>query len=89
MAILVCLLIYGVFGAGALRAYQIVRPFRIESPDRAALYRGSPWQWFGAVLSPRNYSPEGQRPLRWFWMWMALFQCGLLVVLAILAITYP
>lgn len=82
-------LIYVVLGLLALRAYKKVRPFRIETPDRMAKYRGWSWQWLVAVLAPSNYTREGQPELRRFWFWLALFQLGLIAILFIMAIYYP
>jgi len=89
MPALIAALIYVLFGALAFRAYMRARRYRLETPDRIVKYRGTPWQWLRSVLAPSNYVTEGQRPLRWFWFWLALFQLGLFGIVAILAAYYP
>jgi len=81
--------LYAVLGLMALRAYRKVRPFRIETPDRTAKYRGNSWQWIIAILAPSNYSQEGHAELRRFWFWLGLFQLGLIGILLIMSVYYP
>jgi hypothetical protein len=89
MAIVAVISIYLILGLLALRAYNRVRPYRLETPERIAKYRGGAWVWLFAVISPRNYQPRGKSALRWFWFWICIYQLGLVAILVILVSYYP
>ena len=89
MPALAAFVIFSVFFAMAFRAYQRVRPFRIETPDRVAKYQGAPWVWLLAVIDLNNYLPEAAGAVRKLWFWFAALQLSLVLILWILATYYP
>ena len=79
-----------VFSGGmAFRAYSRARPFRIETPERIARYRGTPWQWYLAVLRPSNYEPGAHSRVAALCCWMIALQLSLFAVVAALAVYFP
>lgn len=69
--------------------YWRIAKFRIDILPGESPTDGDSVYWLLNVLRARNYSHDGQRPLRWFWFWAVVWQLSLFVDLIILVTAYP
>lgn len=59
-------------GAVGLVLFAAIRRYRIDIKPTQDAYQGASRLPPVNYLSPRNYTPAGQRLLRWFWAWYLL-----------------
>lgn len=72
-----------------VRAYNAVRPFRIDISPGTDASAGRSRLWQLNVLRKANYSAEGQVYVRRLWLWLGISQLTMIVDIALLAWRFP
>lgn len=87
MRFLVAAVLYAIPACMTVRWYSRIKVYRIDIQPGESPSHGASSHWLVNVMRSRNYSREGQLPLRRFWFWAGLWQLSVIAAGAVIALS--